>query len=173
VRIVAASNRDLEEEITRGTFREDLYYRLNVILVNLPPLRRRLDDVPLLLEHFVTLYASRNKKEVDGISDEAMDLLSSYYWPGNVRELENVVERGVVLTRGPMITPKDLPTHISQGQRFQGQVTFSIGTPISEVEFRMIKETLRYTKGDKKLAAQLLGIAPRTIYRKLEAMDNI
>jgi two-component system response regulator HydG len=173
VRVVAATNRDLEEEINRGTFREDLYYRLNVIVVNLPPLRRRLDDVPLLVEHFVSLYASRNNKEIDGITDEAMDLMSSYYWPGNVRELENVVERGVVLTRGPMITPKDLPTHISQGQRFQGQVTFSIGTPIAEIEFRMIKETLRYTKGDKKLAAQLLGIAPRTIYRKLEAMDNM
>ncbi len=171
VRVVAATNRDLEEEIKRGTFREDLYYRLNVIVVHLPPLRGRLDDVPLLVEHFVSLYASRNNKDLEGISDEAMDLLSSYYWPGNVRELENVVERGVVLTHGSMITPKDLPTHITQGQRFQQQVTFSIGTPISEIESRMIKETLRYTKGDKKLAAQLLGIAPRTIYRKLEAME--
>jgi DNA-binding NtrC family response regulator len=172
VRVVAATNRDLAEDIKQGTFREDLFYRLNVIVVNLPPLRRRLDDVPLLAEHFLNLYTSRNGKDVEGMSDEVVDLLSSYYWPGNVRELENVIERAVVLTRDKMIGPKDLPETIVQGERFQGQVTFSIGTPISEIETRMITETLRHTKGDKKLAAQLLGIAPRTIYRKLDAMEG-
>ncbi len=171
VRVVAATNRDLEEEVKRGNFREDLYYRLNVIVVNLPPLRQRLEDVPLLVEHFLSLYASRNSKDVQGIAPDATDLLTSYYWPGNVRELENIIERAVVLTRDQTITTKDLPPHIAQGERFQGQVTFSIGTPIAAIELRMIKETLRYTKGDKKLAAQLLGIAPRTIYRKLEAME--
>jgi two-component system response regulator HydG len=172
VRVVAATNLDIEEEVKRGTFREDLYYRLNVIVVNLPPLRNRLEDVPLLVEHFISQYANRNQKEVTGITDETVDLLTGYYWPGNVRELENTIERAVVLTRDRLITPKDLPPRISQGEQFQGQVTFSIGTTVSEMEFRMIKETLRYTKGDKKLAAQLLGIAPRTIYRKLEAMEG-
>ncbi|MDJ0763740.1 MAG: sigma-54 dependent transcriptional regulator [Myxococcota bacterium] len=172
VRVVAATNRDLEEEVKRGSFREDLYYRLNVIVVNLPPLRQRLVDVPLLAEHFLSLYAMRNSKEIQAISNEAMELLTSYYWPGNVRELENVIERAVVLTREKVIGPSDLPSHVCKGERIQGQVTFSIGTPLSDIELSMIRETLRYTKGDKKLAAQLLGIAPRTIYRKLDAMEG-
>jgi two-component system response regulator HydG len=141
VRVVAATNRDLEEEVERGSFREDLYYRLNVIVVNLPPLRQRLEDVPLLADHFVSQFATRNGKQIDGIDPEALDLLTSYYWPGNVRELENVVERAVVLTRERIITPADLPPRI--------------------------------TDEDKKLAAQLLGIATRTIYRKLEAIDSL
>ncbi len=170
VRLVAATNRDLEEEVARGTFREDLYYRLNVIVVNLPSLRQRLDDVPLLAEHFLRVYMERNAKDLEGITDEAMELLTSYYWPGNVRELENAIERAVVLAKGRVIGPDDLPPRVSKGQRFEGQVTFSIGSPLAEMELRMIQETLRYTKGDKKLAAQLLGIAPRTIYRKLEAL---
>ncbi|MCP4677866.1 MAG: sigma-54-dependent Fis family transcriptional regulator [Deltaproteobacteria bacterium] len=172
VRVVAATNRDLEEEVKRGSFREDLYYRLNVIAVKLPSLRQRLEDVPLLAEHFLSIYAARNNKDVTSVTPEAMDLLTSYHWPGNVRELENVVERAVVLTRDKAIIPGDLPIHITQGERFQGQVSFSIGTPLLDIEFRMIKETLGYTKGDKKLAARLLGIAPRTIYRKLEAMES-
>jgi len=173
VRVVAATNRDLEEEVSRGNFREDLYYRLNVIVVALPPLRQRLEDVPLLADHFVNQFAARNEKAIDGISPEAMDLLTGYYWPGNVRELENVIERAVVLTRNRVITPADLPPQITDEERFQGQITVSIGTPLDEIELRMIRETLRYTKGDKKLAAQLLGIATRTIYRKLEAIDSL
>jgi two-component system response regulator HydG len=173
VRVVAATNRDLEEEVERGNFREDLFYRLNVIVVNLPPLRQRLEDVPLLADHFLSQFAQRNDKQVDGIGPEAMDLLTSYYWPGNVRELENIVERAVVLTRDRVIGPADLPQRITDEERFQGQITVSIGTPLDEIELRMIRETLRYTKGDKKLAAQLLGIATRTIYRKLEALEAL
>ncbi len=172
VRVVAATNRDLEEEVRRGSFREDLYYRLNVIAIKLPSLRQRLEDVPLLAEHFLSIYTARNNKDVTSMTPEVMDLLTSYHWPGNVRELENVIERAVVLTREKAIIPGDLPIHITQGERFQGQVSFSIGTPLLDIEFRMIKETLGYTKGDKKLAARLLGIAPRTIYRKLEAMES-
>ncbi len=172
VRVVAATNQDLEGEVARGNFREDLYYRLNVIVVNMPPLRQRLDDVPLLTEHFLSLHAFRNNKPEPSISPSALELLSNYYWPGNVRELENVIERAVVLTKNGVIEPEDLPQSIVQGEKFEGQVSFSIGTPLQEMELRMIKETLRHTKGDKKLAAQLLGIAPRTIYRKLEAIDQ-
>jgi two-component system response regulator HydG len=172
VRVVAATNQELQEEVEQGNFREDLFYRLNVITINLPPLRQRLEDVPLLTEHFLSLHASRNDKAQPVISPETLTLLTSYYWPGNVRELENVIERAVVLTKNGTITPDDLPPSIVQGERFEGQMTFSIGTPLAEMELRMIKETLRHTKGDKKLAARLLGIAPRTIYRKLEVIEH-
>lgn len=169
VRVLAATNKDLEEEVSNGNFREDLFYRLNVIIVHLPPLRQRLDDVPLLLDLFIDRYASRNNKTIDGISEEALDILSGYYWPGNVRELENVVERAVVLTHSNVIGVTDLPAKITDEERFQSQLTISVGTPLEEIELRVIRETLRHTKGDKKLAAQLLGIATRTIYRKLGA----
>ncbi|MBW2524450.1 MAG: sigma-54-dependent Fis family transcriptional regulator [Deltaproteobacteria bacterium] len=172
VRVVAATNRELEEEVKRGAFREDLYYRLNVIVITLPPLRQRMEDVPLLVEHFISKYAARNSKQVDGITAEASEVLSGYYWPGNVRELENVVERAVVLTKERVITVTDLPQRIAEDERYQGQLTFAIGTPLAEMELRMIRETLRDTKGDKKLAARLLGIATRTIYRKLESMSE-
>jgi two-component system response regulator HydG len=172
VRVVAATNQDLQEEVTRGNFREDLYYRLNVIVVNLPPLRQRLDDVPLLADHFLGLHAERNNREIPSISPEALELMTNYYWPGNVRELENAVERAVVLAKSNTVTPADLPPSLVQGEKYEGQVSFSIGTPLGEIELRMIRETLRHTKGDKKLAARLLGIAPRTIYRKLESMDG-
>ncbi len=171
VRVVTATNRDLEEEVKRGVFREDLYYRLNVIVVNLPPLRQRLEDIPLLADHFLSMYAARNNKQIEEISPDALDLMTGYYWPGNVRELENVIERAVVLSRNSTIETNDLPSHISDEERYQGQITVSIGTPLEEMERRMIRETLRHTKGDKKLAARLLGIATRTIYRKLETME--
>jgi len=170
VRVVTATNRDLEDDVKRGVFREDLYYRLNVIVVNLPPLRQRLEDIPLLADHFLTMYAARNNKQIEGISPDALDLMTSYYWPGNVRELENVIERAVVLSRSSTIETGDLPSRISDEERYQGQITVSIGTPLEEMERRMIRETLRHTKGDKKLAARLLGIATRTIYRKLETL---
>ncbi len=171
VRVVTATNRDLEEEVKRGAFREDLYYRLNVIVVNLPPLRQRLEDIPLLADHFLSMYTARNNKQIEGISPDALDLMTGYYWPGNVRELENVIERAVVLSRSSTIETGDLPSRISDEERYQGQITVSIGTPLEEMERRMIRETLRHTKGDKKLAARLLGIATRTIYRKLETME--
>ncbi len=171
VRVVTATNRDLEDDVKRGVFREDLYYRLNVIVVNLPPLRQRLEDIPLLADHFLTMYTARNNKQIEGISPDALDLMTSYYWPGNVRELENVIERAVVLSRNPTIETGDLPSRISDEERYQGQITVSIGTPLEEMERRMIRETLRHTKGDKKLAARLLGIATRTIYRKMETVE--
>jgi two-component system response regulator HydG len=171
VRVVAATNRDLEEEVKRGGFREDLYYRLNVIVVHLPPLRHRLEDVPLLAEHFLGVYAARNGKQMDGIAPEAMGLLAAYYWPGNVRELENVIERAVVLCRGRVLTAQDLPPRVAEEARFEANITVAVGTPLEEVERRLIRETLRQTKGDKKQAAQLLGIATRTIYRKLDTLE--
>jgi two-component system, NtrC family, response regulator HydG len=170
LRLVCATNRDLTEEVKAGRFREDLYYRINVVPIRIPPLRDRLEDVPLLVDFFVRSYAVRHGKTIEGVSDEAVDHMGRYGWPGNVRELENAVERAVVLSRGPVIQVDDLPPELRDPQAGHGrQLTFSVGTPLEEVERRMIMETLKFTRGDKRLAADLLGIATRTIYRKLEA----
>ena len=169
-RLVCATNRDLADEVKAGRFREDLYYRINVVPVRVPPLRDRLEDVPLLVDHFLRMYTARHGKGIEGVSEEAVTLMGRYGWPGNVRELENAVERAVVLSRGPVIEVGDLPPELRDPQAGHGrQLTFSVGTPLEEVERRMIMETLKFTRGDKRLAADLLGIATRTIYRKLES----
>jgi len=166
-RIVAATNKDLMAEVEAGRFREDLYYRLNVIHVALPPLRERLDDTTLLAHHFLGVYAEKNKKTIRAITTEALDRLSSYEWPGNVRELENVMERAVVLCRGDRIDEAELPPRVRNNTGSVRSISVPLGTPLEEVERRLIEETLKMTKGDKRLAARLLGIATRTIYRKL------
>ena len=168
VRIVAATNRDLAALVRERRFREDLYYRLNVITIQLPPLRDRREDIPLLAHHFLRRYSAKNAKSLGGFTEEAMDLLQTYAWPGNVRELENVIERAVVLTRSDLITPVDLPETLVRSDQAARHLVISIGTPLDEVENRLIDETLRYTKGDKTVAAKLLGIATRTIYRRMK-----
>lgn len=166
VRIVAATNNDLAAEVAAGRFREDLYYRLNVISITLPPLRDRKEDIPLLAQHFLRLYAEKNQKRFDGITDEAMERLMAWSWPGNVRELENAIERAVVLGRGDSVEVDTLPPLIAQGEAGLRTLSIPIGTSLADIETTVIRETLNATKGDKKLAAQLLGIAVRTIYRK-------
>jgi two-component system response regulator HydG len=173
VRIVAATNVNLAEEVKAGRFREDLYYRLNVIPVSVPPLRDRRDDIPLLAQHFVQVYAEKNGKAIGGCSPAAIERLCEYGWPGNVRELENAIERAVVLTRAgnTMIDEDALPREIrdaAPGTASATSLTFPIGMPLAEIEMRVIHETLRHTRGDKRLTAKLLGIATRTIYRRLE-----
>lgn len=168
VRLVAATNADLATLVRDKRFREDLFYRLNVITIALPPLRERREDVPLLAHHFLRRFAERNGKGITGFTDEAMDLLEGYTWPGNVRELENVIERAVVLTRSDMISPADLPEAMMGSEQATRHLVVPIGTPLEEVEDRLIEETLRYAKGDKTLAAKLLGIATRTIYRRVK-----
>ncbi|MBS2029051.1 MAG: sigma-54-dependent Fis family transcriptional regulator [Deltaproteobacteria bacterium] len=169
VRVVAATNKDLQREVAEGRFREDLYYRLNVVALKLPPLHSRREDLPLLADHFLRIYCQKNAKTRTGFTPQAMELLESYAWPGNVRELENAVERAVVLSKGETIGVDDLPESVRGGMRGSAQhLVIPIGTPLEEIERRVIHETLRHTKGDKTLAAQLLGIAARTIYRKLE-----
>ncbi|MCA9656220.1 MAG: sigma-54-dependent Fis family transcriptional regulator [Myxococcales bacterium] len=169
-RLVCATNRDLGEEVKAGNFREDLFYRINVIPIRIPPLRDRIEDVPLLGDHFLRMYAAKHGKPVTEFTEEAVHLMSNYGWPGNVRELENAVERAVVLCRSTSVGADDLPPELRDPQAGHGrQVTFSVGTPLEEVERRMILETLKFTRGDKRLAADLLGIATRTIYRKLES----
>ncbi|MGE5181293.1 MAG: sigma-54-dependent transcriptional regulator, partial [Acidobacteriota bacterium] len=176
VRIVAATNVDLAGEVKAGRFREDLYYRLNVIPVSVPPLRDRRDDIPLLAQHFVQVYAEKNGKAIAGCSPAALERLAEYGWPGNVRELENAIERAVVLTRaGQTVIEEDaLPREIrdaSPGSASATSLTFPIGMPLAEIEMRVIHETLRHTRGDKRLTAKLLGIATRTIYRRLAEPD--
>ena len=168
VRVIAATNRDLKEAVRGGRFREDLYYRLNVIALTLPPLRERKEDVPLLVEHFLGVYAARNQRPVMRVGRDAMERHGAYAWPGNVRELENTIERCVVMTRADEITAADLPAPIHEGTGSGRYVTVVVGTPLEEVEQRLITETLRHTRGDKAMAAQLLGISLRTIYRKLD-----
>jgi DNA-binding NtrC family response regulator len=167
-RIVAATNRDLVSEVEAGRFREDLYYRLNVIAVTAPPLRARREDIPLLVDHFLGVYCIKNGRARLTVPSDVLRKLMDYSWPGNVRELENVIERAAVLCRAEVLTLSDLPDAVASATpRPPSELTFSIGTPLSEVEQRMIRDTLSHTGGDKSLAAQLLGISTRTIYRKL------
>ena len=177
VRIVASTNADLQTAVAEKRFREDLYYRLNVVPIQMPALRDRRSDIPLLAEHFLQRFAAKNNRPVLAFSREALDAMSNYHWPGNVRELENMVERAVVLSRGEILSVEDLPAQIARGEPTNGEqpvasdsplINLEVGTPLAEVERRVILETLRHTGGDKSAAARLLGIATRTIYRKLD-----
>jgi two-component system response regulator HydG len=176
VRIVAATNMNLLEAIERKAFREDLYSRLNVITLTLPPLREREGDIPLLVHHFLEIFKKKNNKAVKGFTPEAMEIMLQYPWPRNVRQLENAIERAVVLTRGDLITPGDLPPEIQKAAGpaelksvLLDEKTLSIplGTPLESIEKRVIEETLRHSRGDKNLASKILGISARTIYRKM------
>jgi two-component system response regulator HydG len=172
-RIVAATNRDLAAEVEAGRFREDLYYRLNVIAVTAPPLRTRREDIPLLVDHFLTVYCAKNSRPVLSVPTKVMQKLVDYSWPGNVRELENVIERAAVLCRGEALALEDLPEKVAEARPgAPDSLSFAIGTSLDEVEHRLILETLAYTQGDKSLAAQLLGISTRTIYRKLGETES-
>jgi two-component system response regulator HydG len=186
-RVVAATNRDLLQAVRDGKFREDLFYRLNVIQVTLPPLRDRIEDVGLLADHFIARASAKNGKAVRGLTRAALSALEAYAWPGNVRELENAVERAVVLSRGQELDVDDLPEAVRRASALRAAgatgalepallldgrtLSVPLGTTMEEIELRVIRETLRHTKGDKNLAAQLLGIAARTIYRKLEPKE--
>jgi DNA-binding NtrC family response regulator len=168
-RLIAATNRDLQKEVGEGRFREDLFYRLNVIAITCPPLATRVEDIPLLVDHFVEVYSKKNGRTPLTVTREALDRLCGYHWPGNVRELENVIERAVVLSTDTAIREHDLPEPIAAAPQHERALSFTIGTPLEELERRAIHATLEHTGGDKRLAAQLLGIATRTIYRKLDA----
>jgi two-component system response regulator HydG len=166
VRVIAASNRDTEREVAEGRLRQDLFYRLNVIRLEVPPLRERYEDIPLLAQHFLVQFTRKNAKELRGFTPEATEALTAWDWPGNVRELENAVERAVVLCRDEWIGLDDLPAVVRQRRGGRQRMAFEVGTPLKQVERRMIEETLRYTSGDKNLTASLLGITARTIYRR-------
>ena len=168
VRIVAATNQDLAQLVRDKRFREDLYYRLNVITITVPPLRERREDIPVLAHHFLRVYAAKNNRRLDGFSEEAMVRLEGHSWPGNVRELENAIERAVVLASGSVTEVTDLPESVIEPvPRSDWVKAIPIGTPLAEIEQRVLEETLRYTGGNKTLAAKFLGIDPSTVYRKL------
>jgi len=170
VRIIASTNADLEKMVAEGKFREDLYYRLNVVYIHLPPLRERKDDIPLLTNHFLKKYTSLYNLPPKKISDETMKILLEYSWPGNVRELENAIERAVILSEGEVIKPVDLPEKIRDRFSVGGvsdQVSLS-GLTLEELEKRYILQVLDETGWNKNRAAQILGIDPSTLYRKLQ-----
>ena len=167
VRLIVATNRDLEEEVRENRFREDLFYRLNVVPVTLPPLRERREDIPLLAEHFLSEIAERNGKLIRGFSPQAMDLLVRNRWKGNVRELENVVERAIIMARGDLLQPADLPGHISdEGDTPSAGII--PGRPLSDLEREAILSTLEMTGGNRTETAKLLGISRRTLQYKLK-----
>lgn len=172
VRLIAATNRNLEETVKAGGFREDLFYRLNVISLTLPPLRDRKEDIALLAHHFLQIYSNKNDKRLERISAPTMNLLMNYHWPGNVRELENVIERAVVLTTATEIGVEDLPPQINIDGPAARNLVIPIGTPLEEIEQQVIRATLDHVGGDKNVAAGLLGIASRTIYRKLDKLAS-
>jgi DNA-binding NtrC family response regulator len=197
-RVIAATNRDLLKEVEKGTFRRDLYYRLNVVTVRLAPLRDRMDDLPVLLDHFMRTYAP-----MYAISNDLREMLMNYDWPGNVRELENCVQHMVALNSGPLLHPADAPSNLinatiersaaagspslaalsraaESGRSSEStgsslapssripQLAGSVVIPISEMERSAIINALQYTKGDRMMAAHLLGIGRTTLYRKLK-----
>jgi len=172
VRILAATNRDLEAAVQQGAFRKDLYFRLNVVHLRIPPLRERKQDIPLLVGHFLQRL-SRSSGVERTLSDDALNLMLAYDWPGNVRELENCLERASALSSGPVLHISDLPTQI-QNSRSQATATSAPGriVPIAELEKQAILATISQLNGDKLLAARLLGIGKTTLYRKLKEYES-
>jgi DNA-binding NtrC family response regulator len=169
VRIISTSNRDLESSIKQGQFREDLYYRLKVIDIEMPPLRERREDIPLLIQHFLTHFNAELKKNLSGVSEEALRLLLNYSWPGNVRELENVIQRAITLSRHDVILPEDLPAslHLTKDDQLlekaiEGRLT------LDQLEKEYIRRILIQTGGNKSKAAEILGFDRKTLYRKLQ-----
>lgn len=169
IRLIAASNQNLEEAVSRGEFRDDLYYRLNVITINLPELKDRQDDVPLLANYFLKKYTKGENEKIKSISKEAMNLLLNYNWPGNVRELENVIERAIALGRYEEILPEDIPINIINSRMMSAlKETLPENATIEELERDYIAKILKKTKGHKINTARILGIDRRTLYRKLK-----
>jgi DNA-binding NtrC family response regulator len=193
VRVLAATNRDLGEAIHSGRLREDLYYRLNVFTIALPRLSERLDDLPVLADHFVREFARANSKQVSGVDNACLEALKARSWPGNARELRNVIERAVIVSAGPLITVADLPaegalppppvqtapalrTPETSATMHAGQAApatdapaagLPVGQPLREVERQLILKTLEMAGGNRVRAAEILGISPKTLYNKL------
>jgi DNA-binding NtrC family response regulator len=172
VRVIAATNIDPVEAVHKGTLREDLFYRLNVFAMKLPPLRQRKEDLPLLIQAFINEFNQRNQRSIAGVDHEAMRLLESYQWPGNVRELRNVIERATILAAGPFIEPSHMPPVVTQETtpHQAPQVALAPGTTVEEAERRLIMMTLQHTRDNKTRAAEILGISLKTLHNKLNKL---
>ena len=166
VRIISATNKNLTEEVREGRFREDLYYRLNVVPIQLPPLRERREDIPVLAEHFLKHYAAKNHRAVRQILPEALDLLMRYNWPGNIRELENAIERGVIIAQGELLTPDELPIALRQNTPSIHD-TANTGS-LKDMEREHISKTLAQVGGNRTQAAKILGITRKTLQNKIK-----
>lgn len=171
VRLIAATNKPLEEAIREGKFREDLYYRLHAVTIELPPLRQRKEDIPLLVEYFISEFDQFNAKNVKGISDQAMQFLIKYDWPGNIRELKNCIEGMVVMTQRSSLGVNDLPKRIRRAGDDTWRVNIHVGMSVKDAERELIAETLKYTNNNKALAAKLLNMGLRTLFRKVKKYE--
>jgi DNA-binding NtrC family response regulator len=168
VRVLAATNRDLKQLIHDGRFREDLYYRLCVVEMDIPPLRDRVEDIPLLAREFLRLFNERNNKQIKGFTPQCMELLLRFPWPGNVRELKNVIERTVILSTSPTIDVSNLPERLLQQQVDAPVCTIAVGTPLEQAEMTIIQKTLSLANNNKTHAARILGISLKTLHNKLD-----
>jgi DNA-binding NtrC family response regulator len=185
VRIIAATNKDIEKAVTEGKFREDLYYRLNVLPVYIPPLRERMDDIAILAEHFIEIYSQREKKNFDKLSGEVLDFILTYPWPGNIRELENVIERAVILSKGPEFKKEDFnlsSTNLNKDSGYKDKSSSRMGDlfpsttsnadskprSLKDMEYNNMMDALSRTSGNISKAAQILGISRDTLYRRMK-----
>jgi DNA-binding NtrC family response regulator len=173
VRVLAATNRNLEAQLREGKFREDLYYRLNVFTIQLPSLRERPEDLPILIEHFLRQLAPAAGKQVVGMEAECLELLKSQRWPGNVRQLRNVIERALIVTRGPMISAADMPAEIKPGNGKHSTLDVHIGMTLSAVKRELLLQTLNLTGGNKVKAAEILGVSIKTLYNNLKEYNAV
>ena len=171
VRVIAATNRNLLDEIAKGNFREDLYYRLNVVSLDVPPLRERKEDIFLLATAFLNEFCKENKKTIEGFSNEARSAIAGYDWPGNIRELRNCVESAVVMCRTNQIEISDLPPAVSRARR-SDTIEIELGTTMDEAEKKIILGTVAYCKGNKSKAADVLGLGRKTIIRKMQEYEQ-
>jgi len=167
VRVITATNKDLWNEALVGRFREDLLFRLEVFTINLPPLRERREDIPLLAEHFLHLYNNEYRRKITKISAEVMEVLLNYNWAGNVRELQNTIQRAMLVCEGNVIEAKDLPARLIASDRHDGTVQIDIGTPLQEAEKIIIEKTLLSLGGNKNRTAKVLGISRKSLYNKM------
>ncbi|MBN2738573.1 MAG: sigma-54-dependent Fis family transcriptional regulator [Spirochaetales bacterium] len=167
VRIISATNKDLKEEINAGNFREDLYYRLNVVNVRIPPLKERKEDLPLFIASFLKEFSEENNKVIEGVEPKARLALYNYSWPGNIRELRNCMESSVVMCKGNILTIDDLPPYIKTDLD-DNYIKLSLGMTLAEAEREIIKNTLHYHKGNKSKTAEVLGIGRKTLHRKIQ-----
>ena len=173
VRVLASSNRDIEQAVRDGKLRSDLFYRLNVFTILLPPLRERIDDLPQLVQMFINHYAQQNNKEVTGVDEECMQALAAHPWPGNVRQLRNVIERAAIVCEGRTIRKSDLPDDFRAGGGTDGSfIKVPLGSSLEDVEKEMISRTIEFTAGNKTRAAEILGVSAKTLYNKLERFAN-